>query len=188
LRGGLARGTILPASLPSSGERRRGYHLNYEIWMLEETYQKLPNADQVINNALIEAFCLHARNLIEFFAEEGRKYTTEEYRAFCHISTTKLKAIKKKINIHISHMIYEGRTTNNADKINHPERAEVLNILSEEIMQFKTHLLQECIQNVVRDLPRIRVPASVISFSSGHSTTTAATLSLFWSSSPGDYE
>ena len=74
---------------------------------------------------------------------------------------TKLKEIKKKINIHISHMIYEGRTTNNSDKINPLERAEVLNILSEEVKQFKAHLLQECIQNVVRDLPRVRVPASV---------------------------
>ena len=101
---------------------------------------------------------------------------------------TKLKEIKKKINIHISHMIYEGRTTNNSDKINPLERAEVLNILSEEVTQFKAHLLQECIQNVVRDLPRVRVPASVISFSSGQTTTTAATVSLFWSSPPGDYE
>jgi hypothetical protein len=84
--------------------------------MLEETYQKLPNADQVINNALIEAFCLHARNLIEFFAEEGRKYTTAEYQAFCHISTNKINSIKNKINVQISHMIYEGRSTNSVDK------------------------------------------------------------------------
>jgi hypothetical protein len=86
-------------------------------------------------------------------------------------------------------MIYEGRTTKDADKINHVERAEVLNILSEEVTTFKAHLLPECIQNI-RDLPRVHVPASVISFSSGHSTTTtAATLSLFWSSEPGnDYK
>ena len=52
---------------------RREYHLNYEIWMVEETYKKR-HADEVIKNALIESFCVHTRNLFEFFAEQAQQY------------------------------------------------------------------------------------------------------------------
>lgn len=140
--------------------------------MLEETYQKFPNADQVINNALIEAFCLHARNLIEFFAEEGRKYTTDEYRAFPHISGKKLSMIKTMINIHVSHMIYDGRTTNDADKIDHATRAVVLNMLSAEVAHFQAHLLKEHSKIAIRDLKAVIVPVAV-SFGGWGATTTA---------------
>lgn len=43
--------------------------LPYELWMLDETFKRLnePLTDQVIANALIESFCIHARQLIDFF-------------------------------------------------------------------------------------------------------------------------
>ena len=66
----------MPA-IPNSPARRE-YHLNYEIWMLEETNKKR-HVDEVIKNALIESFCVHARNLFEFFMEEAPQYT-QNYR------------------------------------------------------------------------------------------------------------
>ena len=46
-------------------------YLFYEFWMFAETHKRLLAGigDAVIQNALIEAFCTHARNLNEFFLE-----------------------------------------------------------------------------------------------------------------------
>jgi hypothetical protein len=69
----------------------REYHLDYEIWMLEQTYTRLRD-DEVIKNAIIESFCVHARNLLEFFWKEAPKYT-QNYVPFSQISA------KKRTNI-----------------------------------------------------------------------------------------
>ena len=50
-------------------------HLVYEVQMLGETRRNLREhdfRDQWDVNALMESFCVHARNLNEFFLEEGR--------------------------------------------------------------------------------------------------------------------
>jgi hypothetical protein len=106
--------------------------------MLEET-NKTRHDDEVIKNALIESFCLHARNLFEFFFEEAPQYT-RNHRPFSHITTSKRKGILKKLNVHVTHVKSQGRATNDADKINDRERAEMLNILSDEIKEFKPTL------------------------------------------------
>jgi hypothetical protein len=48
-------------------------YLFYEFWMLAETHKRLLAGigDAVFQNALIESFCTHARNLNEFFLEVG---------------------------------------------------------------------------------------------------------------------
>lgn len=63
-------------------------HVPYEFNMVIATYGKLTagEPDTVLRNALIEAFCLHARCLIDFF--NGRKgiaaaeFTDKTYRPF----------------------------------------------------------------------------------------------------------
>jgi hypothetical protein len=167
---GRAKGTSLSA--PSPSPESREYHLNYEIWMLEETNQKHHDTDQVINNALIESFCVHARNLIEFFAEEARHYTTQSYRPFCHISRKRLESIRGKINVQISHVKYQGRTTNDADKITARERAEIINILAAEISEFKAHLLPKYGQSEIRDLRPLTVSISFATPPGGANVTT----------------
>lgn len=45
-------------------------HLRYEVQMLGETFRRLEApefVDQTTINSLIESFCIHARNLNEFF-------------------------------------------------------------------------------------------------------------------------
>jgi hypothetical protein len=146
--------------------------------MVEETYQKIPNADEVTNNALIEAFCLHARNLIEFFEKKTDKYATGEYQAFFHTSKKNIAKIKRKINIQISHLIYGERATNDASKIGPDDRAEVLNILSDEIAQFKAHLLPQNSQSPIRDIRRVTVPVAIAVGESGANTTTISTINV----------
>ena len=105
--------------------------------MLEETNKKRHD-DEVIKNALIESFCVHARNLFEFFGEAPQY--TQNYQPFSHITKSKRKGIRSKLNVHVTHVKFQGRATNDADKINDRDRAEMLNILSDEIKEFKAHL------------------------------------------------
>jgi hypothetical protein len=158
-------------SIPNAPERRE-YHLNYEIWMLQETNNKRHD-DEVIKNALIESFCVHARNLFEFFAEEARQYT-QNYRPFSHITTSKLKGIRTKLNVHVTHVQFQGRTTNDADKINDRDRTEMLNILTDEIKGFKTHLRPQYSDVKIRDLPRVTIDFGRFFPSLPHSTTTTS--------------
>ncbi len=137
---------------PNSGGGRE-YHLNYEIWMLEETCKK-GHDDEVVKNALIESFCIHARNLFEFFSGEARLYT-QSYQPFAHISKNSREGIVTKLNVHVAHVQFQGRVTNDADKINDRDRARILNILSDEIKQFKNYLRPEYSDVEIRDLPKV---------------------------------
>jgi hypothetical protein len=161
------------SGIPNSPSRQE-YHLNYEIWMLEETNKKR-HVDEVIKNALIESFCVHARSLFEFFMEEAPQYT-QNYRPFSHVTKSRRKAILAKLNVHITHVKFQGRPTNDADKISDSDRAEMLNILSDEIKEFKTHLAPQYSAAEIRDLPRVTIgPVVPVAFSSpsGSNTTTA---------------
>jgi hypothetical protein len=94
--------------------------------MLLETFYLLETGTEkpVINNALIEAFCIHARNLDEFFAcKKGVtacNFTTNAYKpeglANDHV---------RKLNHQIAH-IDQKRTTNVSDKINGNDRRGML--------------------------------------------------------------
>jgi hypothetical protein len=164
------------STIPNTSERRE-YHLNYEIWMLEETNKK-HHDDDVIKNALIESFCVHARNLFELFAEEALLYT-QNYRPFSHITKRKHKAILAKLNVHIARVKFQGRTTNDADKINASNREEMVNILSDEIKAFKSHLRPEYSDVEIRDLPRV----TYFGFSpsrppQAHTTTTTTSVAI----------
>jgi hypothetical protein len=60
------------APLPSASEILE-HHYAYELDMLSDTY-RLSREAQIQLNAYIESFCIHARNLIEFFRSDGRQY------------------------------------------------------------------------------------------------------------------
>jgi hypothetical protein len=145
--------------------------------MLEET-NKTRHVDEVIKNALIESFCVHARNLFEFFIEEVPQYT-QNYRPFSHVTKSRRKAILAKLNVHITHVKFQGRATNDADKISDRDRAEMLNILSDEIKEFKTHLTPQYSAAEIRDLPRVTIGPAFSSPPSGsNTTTTSSTVSV----------
>jgi hypothetical protein len=89
-------------------------HLRYEVQMLGETMTKLevPDSfDQTTMNALIESFCIHARNLNEFLLEKrdrhgdlvkASSFTDDAYKP---PRTSKSRtALFDKINQQISHL------------------------------------------------------------------------------------
>lgn len=47
----------------------------YELWMFNETFKKLPSAYLIENNAYIESFLIHLRNLVFFL--ENKKFDSD---------------------------------------------------------------------------------------------------------------
>ncbi len=117
-------------------------HLNYEIWMLNETYKllDLPTTEisnPVVGNALIESFCCHARILIEFFDKErgADHYTTVPYKR-----SDKYKKLNRKINNQISHVVDEGRSDETEAKIGSADRKALIDLLGVDVATFKQNL------------------------------------------------
>jgi hypothetical protein len=126
------------------------HHLFYEVFMLGETRRKLNERDakdQITANALMEAFCIHARNLNEFFLENGwddtlkaSTFATENYQ---RPEPTKIRqAVFAKINKQISHLT-EARTAVAQEKIGPLEREQMFCVLFDELKKFSEHLKPE---------------------------------------------
>jgi hypothetical protein len=169
----------MPSPSPASADELLGYHLVYEIWMLREIYQRCPHAnDKVINNALLESFCVHARNLIEFFEKRAKIYTEASYLPYAtsNISQKQRQKMQRRINTQISHLIHDGRTANDLEKINPRERAEILNMLSAEIAEFKANLAQRYKHIDIPDIAPVHsIPYSVGVGQQGATTTITTT-------------
>ena len=163
-----------PSSASLPGELLLRCPLNYEIWMLEETYHKFLNdaltSDVVIKNSLIESFCVHARNIIELL-ERGRKYTKRGYQAFSTVKN--IGEIKDRLSSQISHLEHRRvAATDISNRINLQERVKILNILSAELSQFKANLSRDYEHIAIRDLAAMSLPTYT-----GQSTTTAPPVS-----------
>ena len=87
--------------------------LVYEVQMLGYTRRKLQTREfdgQWTANTLIKSFCLHARNLNEFFLEEGRHKDLLKASAFADAdykrprNTRRRRALFSKINKQIAHL------------------------------------------------------------------------------------
>jgi polyphosphate kinase len=127
-------------------------HVGYELDMLVYTFDKLLLVEQPVErslqagqvNALIEVFCIHARNLDEFFQGSGRGDTLKaetfadgEYTPL--MSDKERKNLVRKINKQISHLT-EQRTSEAKEKIGTADRAKLLYILIAEADNFTQHL------------------------------------------------
>jgi hypothetical protein len=118
-------------------------HLHYEINMLLATFVQLKATghDPVVANALIESFCIHARNLDDFFlGRRGAKAETfakDSYAPYIggRISST----LDKKLNTQIAHLS-DARTSDPAQKINAKDRLELVRTLLTEVHNFAKHL------------------------------------------------
>src|SRR5262245_7531592 len=96
------------------------HHFTYEVWMLIETRSRLLGSvsDVVVRNALIESFCIHARQLIDFFNGKGgsnaSSFADTAYVPF--VGGTASSDLIVKLNTQIAHLTYK-RTDNPTDKI-----------------------------------------------------------------------
>jgi hypothetical protein len=98
-------------------------HVSYELAMLIHTYSRLTGGSLVSFdvNALIEAFCVHARNLNEFFQSSGTWPDSLHAKSF----TTDYKPgpplpqeILTKMNQQITHLSW-GRTHDLRANVHH---------------------------------------------------------------------
>lgn len=127
------------------------HQLVYEVDMLRHTYNFLgkPIPSRELANAIIESFCVHARNLIDFFSEpsdalSGPLKGHVAARHFCDGYTPWTEGgpgndLKARLNNQISHLTYH-RTTNDEKKIGRKERLALIRIIERELKIFKKYL------------------------------------------------
>jgi hypothetical protein len=116
-----------------------------------------PDLEHARLNAYIESFCIHARTLIEFFTKSGRDELCAQrfaVKTYSPLDKTTLKSFNQKLNTQIAHVIYHGRTSNEADKIRGTERRQMALALKHEVTHFKTQRRPE-FMNV--DLPDVEL-------------------------------
>ena len=128
------------APLPSASEILE-HHYAYELDMLEETYS-LGREAQITLNAYIESFCIHARNLIEFFRDDGRQYVETSYTPFA-ATKSRIDKLNRMLNNQIAHLDIKKRTVDDDEKISANIRYELLELLGKESGEFRKHLKPE---------------------------------------------
>jgi hypothetical protein len=126
-------------------------YVGYELDMLVYTFDKLLLVEPLVRrsfqagqvNALIEAFCIHTRNLHEFFQGcradtlKANTFTDSRYKA--RPNDKERKTLMGKINRQISHLT-EQRTSVVEEKISSADRARLYSILIAEADNFTRHL------------------------------------------------
>jgi hypothetical protein len=121
-----------------------GHHLPYEFEMLQGTYLALEKGghDTIIANALIESFCIHARQLVEFFNnQQGRRATEFTGGNYVAAHLGSLGDTATKLNTQIAHLTGQ-RTTDDTKKIGPDDRRKLLTALEREAQNFAAHLSQ----------------------------------------------
>jgi hypothetical protein len=126
-------------------------YMFYEFWMLAETHKRLlaGSGDAVLENALIESFCTHARNLNEFFLEVGlgdtlkaSDFTLGDYK--WPSDSDKRKVLITKINKQIPHLNDQRALGLVAqEKIGEQDRTAVYELLVADFKNFTHHLKPE---------------------------------------------
>jgi hypothetical protein len=138
-------------------------HIAYEIRMLHFTYQflrldALAFFNPIMANALIESFCIHARNLLEFFEETTSE--SDEQICSCHFTEGDYKAfvdgeldgtLRGKLHAQVAHLSY-NRTKDDKDKIQPADRDVLVQFLSKEVGHFFRHLKSPYKESVPADL------------------------------------
>ena len=131
-----------------------GNHLPYEIDMLRRTYKELQarankpaqsQEERTVHNALVEAFCIHARSLLDFFADKRKKPTDAIASDFAtgfvtalDVAKEPLKSIHVKLNKQIFHLT-KDRTITEAKKFDAGvDGVCLLKLIEPEIEKFTT--------------------------------------------------
>jgi hypothetical protein len=111
-------------------------HLPYEIFMLRHAFKRANESQDGAYDGLafIEAFCIHARNLIDFYRDRGPQSENKAYA--CHFTKESYAPFKNggpdatlygKLSEQVAHLSY-GRTWNDAENISQSERSELLRL------------------------------------------------------------
>lgn len=120
-------------------------HLRYELDMLFGTYERLevPSSDLVCGNALIESFCLHARQLLDFFNNEqglrANEFTTAQYVPLTSAVVGVSETLAQKLNTQIAHLT-KKRVSVSTEKIGADDRDQLRSGLERALRHFEAHL------------------------------------------------
>lgn len=115
----------------------------YEVGMLHGTFVRLekPIEDEIVAYALIEAFSIHARQLIDFFDNGGHlpasAFTGGAYDAV-HTSADPIKKLSIRLNHQIAHMTAKREI--DSLKINRADRIVLVEAIINEAVHFQTKL------------------------------------------------
>jgi hypothetical protein len=143
-------------------------HLPYEIYMLRQTYRKLAEGqpqDEVVGNALIESFCIHARSLLDFFESRPNK-KDDDYVATDFTSAFVLRinrsapfeTLRTKLNKEIFHLT-RGRKNSEADQFNmSTDGKQLVHEIEQEIHRFDVCLAAKAVFNATPRRSPIRKP------------------------------
>jgi hypothetical protein len=137
-----------PPKLSHSPEGLRetiNHHIPYEVRMMRQTFAMLGDGaaclwvSQVVINALIESFCLHARSLIEFFSGQkspaggitaAKHFAKEDYQPCSDKGPG--KEFMHKLNAQIAHPSY-FRTSNDEEKLSAKDRSTLMKFVEGEL-------------------------------------------------------
>ena len=120
-------------------------HVRYELDMLFGTFHQLasPVANAVVGNALIESFCLHARQLLDFFGNaqglHATEFTDSGYTPLANDVLGIGSATTKKLNTQIAHLTKE-RVSDGSEKIGPEDRARLRAAVETALRHFEGHL------------------------------------------------
>jgi hypothetical protein len=122
-------------------------HLAYEIGMMRDSIHALATRDKLSEfekNAFIETFCLHARNLIEFFKQKDPcDFDPRDFTNGFELNKRFIgDGALPKINKQVSHLT-KGRTEDPTQKIDGQELTDVHKAIEAEIERFAPHLKPE---------------------------------------------
>jgi hypothetical protein len=163
-------------------------HLPYEIWMMREAMKALATRQlsPFETNAFIETFCLHARNLIEFFkTKEACDFDPRDLAVPGFILNKRFigDAALTQITRQVSHLT-KGRRADNAEKITVGDMRTMLREIEAEIDRFVRNLTPK--RKAQWELS-IAATKAVIQFASGTlalTTTTSASVSSVFINDP----
>jgi hypothetical protein len=118
----------------------------YRLLVEPDTYnEQLPDLDRkMIDDALIVAFCIHAKNLVEFLSDTPRNdharaedYADGYWWKLSH--GTMAYELKGKVNNQISHLTY-ARADDPNEKIGAQERKELVDLIYDQLNRWSKHL------------------------------------------------
>jgi hypothetical protein len=121
-------------------------HVTYELNMLIRTHGILIGIglEPTVGNALIESFCVHARNLDEFFQSSGvwPRLKASSFTTDYKPGRSLTKALKTRMNQQITHLSL-ARTHDPEKLINPTEQHQMFLMLVTEAAHFGEHLKPE---------------------------------------------
>lgn len=126
----------------TTDEEFLGEHLTYEVEMLQGSYLELQKDGHnvVVSNALIESFCIHGRQLAEFFFnKQGRRAKEFTGGSYISVHLGPVGDIATKLNTQVAHLTGK-RTADAQKKIGAADRSRLLNALEMELQYFADQL------------------------------------------------